>query len=108
MLSRIISTQTKRSVGAMTQTRGFAKKKAAKKAPAAAAAVPKEIFGVHGRYATALFLSASKSGSLDKCEAEIAVSYNQQTRRKAITFSTHLLPTSLNTKKTVMQFVIDF
>ena len=97
MLSRIISTQTKRSVGVMTQTRGFAKKKAAKKAPAAAAAVPKEIFGVHGRYATALFLSASKSGSLDKCEAEIAVSTIKIRKEiRAITFSKHLLPTSLN------------
>ena len=103
MLSRIIATQTKRSIGVITQTRGFAKKKAAKKAPAAAAAVPKELFGIHGRYATALFLSASKSGSLDKCEAEIAVSTTKYERNQTIHWHA-IISNSLNTKKTEMQF----
>ena len=53
-------------------TRGFAK--AAKKAAAADKKLPKELFGVHGRYASALFLSAQSSKSLDKVEKELNVS----------------------------------
>jgi hypothetical protein len=53
-----------------TGRRGFAKKAA----KAAAAGVPKELFGVHGRYASALFLSAQSSKSLDKVEKELNVS----------------------------------
>ena len=52
-----------------TGRRGFAKK-----AAKAAAGVPKELFGVHGRYASALFLSAQSSKSLDKVEKELNVS----------------------------------
>jgi hypothetical protein len=75
MLARTLTQRTARSVGAISQTRGFAKKKAAaKKQETAAAGAPKELFGVHGRYATALFLSAQKAGALDKCEKELAVS----------------------------------
>ena len=53
-------------------TRGFAK--AAKKAAKADNKLPKELYGVHGRYASALFLSAQSSKSLDKVEKELNVS----------------------------------
>ena len=53
-----------------TGRRGFAK--AAKKT--AAKGLPKELFGVHGRYASALFLSAQSSKNLDKVEKELNVS----------------------------------
>ena len=44
-------------------TRSFAK---AKKV-----VVPKQLFGVHGTYATALFQSAGSAGNLDKVEADL-------------------------------------
>ena len=73
MLARTIAKRSARSVGALGQTRTFAKKKAATKKSEPAVA-PKELFGVHGRYATALFLSASKAGTTNKVEKELAVS----------------------------------
>ena len=54
-----------------TGRRGFAKA-AAKKA--AKGKLPKELYGVHGRYASALFLSAQSSKNLDKVEKELNVS----------------------------------
>jgi F-type H+-transporting ATPase subunit O len=71
MLARTIAKRSARSVGALGQTRTFAKKKAATKKSEPAVA-PKELFGVHGRYATALFLSASKAGTTNKVEKELA------------------------------------
>ena len=41
----------------------------------AAKGLPKELFGVHGRYASALFLSAQSSKNLDKVEKELNVSF---------------------------------
>lgn len=73
MLARTIAQRSARSMGAISQTREFAKKAAPKKA-AAAAKAPKELFGVHGRYATALFLAADKAKCTDKVEKELAVS----------------------------------
>jgi len=74
MLARTIAQRSARSMGAISQTREFAKKAAPKKAAAAAAKAPKELFGVHGRYATALFLAADKAKCTDKVEKELAVS----------------------------------
>ena len=71
MLARTIAQRSARSMGAISQTREFAKKAAPKKA-AAAAKAPKELFGVHGRYATALFLAADKAKCTDKVEKELA------------------------------------
>lgn len=78
MLNRIARSAAMRPMATMS-VRSFAaakkgakgKKAAAAKAGGNAAAVPKNLFGVHGRYATALFVSASNANALDKVEAEV-------------------------------------
>ena len=73
MLQRTLLTRSTRSLASLGQTRTFAKKKAAAKKNDTVKA-PKELFGVHGRYATALFMASTKAGSTAKVEKELAVS----------------------------------
>ena len=73
MLQRTLLTRSTRSLASLGQTRTFAKKKAAAKNTDTVKA-PKELFGVHGRYATALFMASTKAGSTAKVEKELAVS----------------------------------
>jgi len=76
MLARIGRTASKRPAIA-TAVRSFAAakkkggKKAAKAATGEAAKLPKSLYGVHGRYASALFVSASKANALDAVESEL-------------------------------------